>query len=189
MNYYTDSPPEQAAPSSHGCLFLFVLPPLAVILMGFLAFGQVSIAETAPLLAPTPTVISAQEAKDERLKTASKEQDDEKQETPEAKDPPSGELARLFTPEVLYWEDKILKWSEKYGLDPNLVATVMQIESCGDPQARSGAGAMGLFRGDALSLCGGRECLPAGDQRPAGARLFAAGSAKGRERTHGFCGI
>ncbi len=31
-------------------------------------------------------------------------------------------------------------------MDPNLVATVMQIESCGDPQARSSAGAMGLFQ-------------------------------------------
>ncbi|HKI54701.1 MAG TPA: lytic transglycosylase domain-containing protein, partial [Anaerolineales bacterium] len=31
-------------------------------------------------------------------------------------------------------------------LDPNLVAVVMQIESCGDPRALSSAGAMGLFQ-------------------------------------------
>ncbi|MEK6221500.1 MAG: lytic transglycosylase domain-containing protein, partial [Chloroflexota bacterium] len=31
-------------------------------------------------------------------------------------------------------------------LDSNLVATVMQIESCGDPNARSHAGAIGLFQ-------------------------------------------
>jgi soluble lytic murein transglycosylase-like protein len=47
---------------------------------------------------------------------------------------------------VLYWEDKIVKWANERELDPNLVATVMQIESCGDPKALSPAGAMGLFQ-------------------------------------------
>ena len=56
------------------------------------------------------------------------------------------QLAGFFTPEVLYWEDAILMWSLEWGLDPNLVATVMQIESCGDPNATSYAGAMGLFQ-------------------------------------------
>jgi hypothetical protein len=55
-------------------------------------------------------------------------------------------LSKIFTPEVLYWGDQILVWSENSGLDPNLVATVMQIESCGDPLALSRAGAMGLFQ-------------------------------------------
>lgn len=58
----------------------------------------------------------------------------------------SGGIAPLFTPEVQAWEDQILAWSKKYSLDPNLVATVMQIESCGYIRARSGAGAMGLFQ-------------------------------------------
>jgi soluble lytic murein transglycosylase-like protein len=31
-------------------------------------------------------------------------------------------------------------------VDPNLAATVMQIESCGDPRATSRSGAMGLFQ-------------------------------------------
>ncbi len=57
-----------------------------------------------------------------------------------------GSLAPLFTPEVQYWAPQIRQWSEAYGLDPNLIATVMQIESCGDPQATSGAGARGLFQ-------------------------------------------
>ena len=39
-----------------------------------------------------------------------------------------------------------MAWAQQYNLDPNLVATVMQIESCGDPQAISSAGAMGLFQ-------------------------------------------
>jgi len=55
-------------------------------------------------------------------------------------------IAPLFTPEVQYWAENIASWSEQTGIDPNLIATVMQIESCGDPRARSSAGAMGLFQ-------------------------------------------
>lgn len=55
-------------------------------------------------------------------------------------------LATLFTPEVHYWAGAIQSWAAESGLDPNLVATVMQIESCGNPLARSQAGAMGLFQ-------------------------------------------
>jgi hypothetical protein len=61
-------------------------------------------------------------------------------------DEASGKLARLFTPEVRYWEREILAWAKANQLDPNLVATVMQIESCGDPKATSSAGASGLFQ-------------------------------------------
>jgi soluble lytic murein transglycosylase-like protein len=56
------------------------------------------------------------------------------------------QIAPLFTEGVQNWEPKIIAWSEDWNLDPNLVATVMQIESCGDPKARSSAGAMGLFQ-------------------------------------------
>src|SRR5271157_1709663 len=58
----------------------------------------------------------------------------------------SNRLAPLFTPEVQYWRTSILRWSDASNLDPNLVATVMQIESCGDEFARSSAGAVGLFQ-------------------------------------------
>ncbi|HAY84084.1 MAG TPA: hypothetical protein DCY42_03925 [Chloroflexi bacterium] len=60
--------------------------------------------------------------------------------------PQSSQLAAFFAPSVLYWEREILRWANDSGLDPNLVATIMQIESCGDPQALSRAGAMGLFQ-------------------------------------------
>ena len=60
---------------------------------------------------------------------------------------PDAELARLFTREVLYWEDDINRWAKQFNLNPNLVATIMQIESCGDPLALSpGVGAQGLFQ-------------------------------------------
>ncbi len=55
-------------------------------------------------------------------------------------------LSPVFTPEVQHWSEAISRWSAAAGLDPNLAATVMQIESCGDPSATSGAGAMGLFQ-------------------------------------------
>jgi soluble lytic murein transglycosylase-like protein len=55
-------------------------------------------------------------------------------------------ISGIFTPEVHYWSADIVRWAEAQGLDPNLAATVMQIESCGDPLATSRAGAMGLFQ-------------------------------------------
>lgn len=58
----------------------------------------------------------------------------------------STSLAPFFRPEVLHWSDSILRWSADAGVDPNLAAVVMQIESCGDPTALSRSGAMGLFQ-------------------------------------------
>lgn len=57
-----------------------------------------------------------------------------------------GQLGQFFAPQVLRWEPQIISWAKQEGLDPNLVATVMQIESCGDPYALSSAGAQGLFQ-------------------------------------------
>ena len=59
---------------------------------------------------------------------------------------PSPAVAPIFTPEVRHWEGDILRWAAAYHLDPNLIATVMQIESCGNPQAVSSDGARGLFQ-------------------------------------------
>lgn len=57
-----------------------------------------------------------------------------------------GGISPIFTPEVHYWEKQIVGWAAAYDLDPNLAAIVMQVESCGDPNAVSGAGAQGLFQ-------------------------------------------
>lgn len=51
-----------------------------------------------------------------------------------------------FSPSVLFWKDEIDEWAKAWDLSPLLIATVMQIESCGDPQAVSPAGAQGLFQ-------------------------------------------
>lgn len=58
----------------------------------------------------------------------------------------SGGIAPLFTPEVQHWAPQIVAWANAVGIDPNMAATVMQIESCGDPNAVSSAGAQGLFQ-------------------------------------------
>jgi soluble lytic murein transglycosylase-like protein len=55
-------------------------------------------------------------------------------------------IAAFFTPQVQRWAPQISAWAAEHELDPNLVATVMQIESCGDPKAVSRAGAQGLFQ-------------------------------------------
>lgn len=57
-----------------------------------------------------------------------------------------GDIAPLFTPTVQRWSDDIVRWSQDHDLDPNLFATVMQIESCGHPSVGSPAGAQGLFQ-------------------------------------------
>ncbi|MBK8020248.1 MAG: lytic transglycosylase domain-containing protein [Chloroflexi bacterium] len=57
-----------------------------------------------------------------------------------------GTIAPFFTEEVQYWSSDIRRWAVQYDLDPNLLATIMQIESCGDHSVSSSAGAQGLFQ-------------------------------------------
>ena len=114
----SDAQAAQTRPS--GCLLRFLLPPVSVILVGIgLALFLSQIQVDLVETAPLPEEISGLSSK---------------------------QIAPLFSPEVLAWEENILNWSEKYQLDPNLIATVMQIESCGYSRAKSSAGAMGLFQ-------------------------------------------
>ncbi|NIW46824.1 MAG: transglycosylase SLT domain-containing protein [Gammaproteobacteria bacterium] len=55
-------------------------------------------------------------------------------------------IAPLFTPEIQRWNEKIEVWGNRYNIDFNLIATVMQIESCGNPNVTSHVGASGLFQ-------------------------------------------
>ena len=55
-------------------------------------------------------------------------------------------LSSVFSPEIQHWAPKILEWARAYNLDPDAVATIMQIESCGNTEAESWAGAQGLFQ-------------------------------------------
>jgi hypothetical protein len=60
--------------------------------------------------------------------------------------PGPGSIPALFTREVRHWGGDIDRWAAGHELDPSLVATVMQIESCGHPRVSSVAGAQGLFQ-------------------------------------------
>ncbi|MDT8304868.1 MAG: transglycosylase SLT domain-containing protein [Anaerolineae bacterium] len=73
--------------------------------------------------------------------------------------PSAGAIAAVFTPEVKHWEPQIVAWSQAHGVDPNLAAIIMQIESCGDPQAASYAGAQGLFQVMPFHFAAGEDAL------------------------------
>jgi soluble lytic murein transglycosylase-like protein len=55
-------------------------------------------------------------------------------------------ISTTFSPEVAAWAPEIARWAAENGLEPDLVATVMQIESCGSQRAVSPSGAQGLFQ-------------------------------------------
>jgi soluble lytic murein transglycosylase-like protein len=104
-----------------GCLSGFFLPPLAVIVLG-LIFAYLVKDLDPPVQAES---LSGQASTDPASQAG---------------------ISPIFKAEVQFWARPIARWAAAAGLDPNLVAVVMQIESCGDPQARSRVGAMGLFQ-------------------------------------------
>ena len=83
------------------------------------------------------------------------------------------QISPIFTPEVDYWADDIATWSLIYQLSPDLIATVMQIESCGDPSVSSSAGASGLFQVMPLHFEPGEEHLDPQTNAQAGLTFFA----------------
>jgi soluble lytic murein transglycosylase-like protein len=110
---------------SNGCLSGFLLPPIAV-----LCASGLLVAFVAGFANPSGEPVSAQKAPQASVAPAGS----------------SGTLAALFTPEIQYWAASLERWAAQNNLDVNLAATVMQIESCGNPAARSSAGAIGLFQ-------------------------------------------
>ena len=128
---------QTTAPSQGGCLAGFILPPLAVIcvssILAFLWLSGGSISASAAGSLQDETILAQQTTDQSSTGSTSAENQ-------------SRELSPVFRPEVQYWGEAIQNWADAAGLDPNLVATVMQIESCGDPNALSRSGAMGLFQ-------------------------------------------
>ncbi|MBM3150993.1 MAG: lytic transglycosylase domain-containing protein [Chloroflexi bacterium] len=124
-------PSAQAAVSDRGgCLPVFILSPMAVVIVGIMMTFLVSgvTLDTTSSSGLGGDLVASGDSKDGQL---------------------AGDatfIAVLFTPEVQYWAQEINTWALSASLDANLVATVMQIESCGDPQALSRSGAIGLFQ-------------------------------------------
>jgi hypothetical protein len=64
-------------------------------------------------------------------------------------DPPAGESCSVgggFNENVRRWCDLITRTASDHGLDPNLIAAVMTVESAGNPDAYSRSGAVGLMQ-------------------------------------------
>ena len=91
---------------------------------------------------------------------------------------PTGGLPPVFTGPVLYWRPEILRWAQTFRLDPVLVATVMQIESCGDPLAVSRAGAAGLFQVMPYHFAAGEDPFHPDTNARRGLAYLAAGLEK-----------
>jgi soluble lytic murein transglycosylase-like protein len=68
-------------------------------------------------------------------------------------------ISTVFAPEVRFWAPKIVRWAQEYNLAPDLVATVMQIESCGSSWAVSRSGARGLFQVMPYHFQGGEDAF------------------------------
>ncbi len=84
-----------------------------------------------------------------------------------------GKISAVFSDEVKYWESDIVRWAGEYNLDPDMVATIMQIESCGDPQALSIAGAQGLFQVMPFHFTAGENMLDPNTNARRGMNYFA----------------
>jgi soluble lytic murein transglycosylase-like protein len=119
-----------------------------VILMGFACAFLLGLLLWNVTAAALPALAPAQ--REDSRTTTSGDQAQSKTATGEGTEPSApqigGTLSAVFTPEVRQWQADILRWADQFGLDPNLVAIVMQIESCGNPQAVSRSGAQGLFQ-------------------------------------------
>lgn len=50
----------------------------------------------------------------------------------------NGILAPLFTPTVQYWAEDIARWTVNTNITPDMLAVVMQLESCGNPTVEGG---------------------------------------------------
>lgn len=117
---------------------VIVLLPLELLLLSVLVgclvlmgmqLSEVAPAAAAPLVRAVPTSVAAGAAASAADSASA-----------------APELSPVFTPEVQHWASKITTWAAGYQLDPALVATVMQIESCGNPKVLSPSGAQGLFQ-------------------------------------------
>jgi hypothetical protein len=131
--FHSQDPEATSTPPGGGCFFA-LFTPLTIILLAILITRMLTGETTRPWDLTKADIVHD-------VSAAAVES------TPAAISTPNkNRIAPFFSPSVLYWETQILMWANDYDLDPNLVATVMQIESCGDPRALSPAGAMGLFQ-------------------------------------------
>lgn len=160
-DYWSDDPMKQVRQR----MVLIMVAVLVVLLLAMMAVPRwTGIGRGTGVQAQTQTEAAAQEitamsvagqpaAIGEQAAAATGQQQPEAAAVP----PGTGGISPIFTKEVQHWAPQIVAWAAAYGLDPNIVATIMQIESCGDPQAVSSAGARGLFQVMPFHFTGGED--------------------------------
>ncbi len=97
-------------------------------------------------------------------------------------------ISPIFTPEVQAWSADITRWAAQFNLNPNHVALIMQIESCGWAQAVSGAGAQGLFQVMPFHFADGENMLDPDTNARRGLAYFAEGIAQFGDPALAFAG-
>jgi soluble lytic murein transglycosylase-like protein len=127
-------PAAAAAENGSGGLSVYWMPPLAAIFIAFLlaAFALNVPDESSALINSASLESSNSNSAAFTLNSAGAAV--------------TSGISPIFTPQVQNWSRDIVRWANAASLDPNLLAAVMQIESCGDPRALSRAGAAGLFQ-------------------------------------------
>jgi soluble lytic murein transglycosylase-like protein len=123
-----------ASENGRGGLSVYWLPPLAAVFIAFLlaAFALNVPNQTSALITSAPIQDSNSATTLFNVNNSGAAA--------------SNGISPIFTRQVQYWSKDIVRWANAASLDPNLLAVVMQIESCGDPRALSHAGAAGLFQ-------------------------------------------
>jgi soluble lytic murein transglycosylase-like protein len=116
-----------ASAQGSGCSSGLFLPPLAVLFVS----GLLALFAYSPMVTVSAAALPTSVQNESAITITNYAQ---------------SSLSPIFTPEVQYWGSRIVSWAAEFGIDPNLAATVMQIESCGYEHAVSSAGAMGLFQ-------------------------------------------
>ena len=129
-----------ALENGSGCLSFYILPPLAALLIvglvAFIALKSPLTPAALPIASHNSTmVLQSAAANPTPIWSFSSNEGNA-----------SSGLSPIFTKEVQHWGNDIVRWANAAGVDPNLAATVMQIESCGDPRATSRSGATSLFQ-------------------------------------------
>ena len=140
-------------------ILTFVL--VGVFLFAVLVMPRLAQADVPLLSSSSPVVAEAANAVTAANEVASKPVNYE------------GKIAAVFSDEVKYWEADIVRWANEHSLDPDMVATIMQIESCGDPQALSVAGAQGLFQVMPFHFTAGENMLDPDTNARRGMNYFA----------------
>jgi len=127
-----------ASENGSGCLSFYVLPPFAALLIvGFVALVALKSPISPAALPVNNSTMVLQSAATNPTPIWSLGLHENTS---------SSMLSPIFTKEIQHWSNDIVRWANAAAVDPNLAATIMQIESCGDPRATSRSGAMGLFQ-------------------------------------------